>query len=105
MSCPNWCREPGCSLPYGRHPFGFHIAAAAQPSSLRAREVVRVNGKDQQLAADRDAYKTLRGQHTQPPRIDGCADLARRAESALEIDAGQTLTKREQAITTTLTAA
>lgn len=41
------------------------------------------------------AYKGLRQQGVQPKGIDGCADIAVRAEDKLEIESAQVLTKRQ----------
>lgn len=41
------------------------------------------------------AYKALRGQGYQPPRLDGCYDLARRATSEAEIRLGQVIAEKD----------
>jgi hypothetical protein len=47
--------------------------------------------RDFALGADLAAYKALRRQGFQPPRIDGSYDLARRAVSEAEIRLGQVI--------------
>jgi hypothetical protein len=41
------------------------------------------------LGADRDAYRSMRRQGLQPPRLMGSYDLARRAESETEVRLGR----------------
>lgn len=45
-------------------------------------------GRDRQLSKDLDAYKRLRKQGMQPPRIDGSARLESEAVSDIEIRTG-----------------
>lgn len=49
-------------------------------------ETVREN----QLSADLDAYARLKKNGTQPPKIDGCADLEKKASSIFEVTLGKT---------------
>lgn len=44
--------------------------------------------KDRNLSNDMDAYKRLRRQGLQPPRIDGCRDLEKQAVTRDEIQTG-----------------
>ncbi len=44
--------------------------------------------RDKALAKDMDAYKRLRKQGMQPPRVDGCAKLESEAISPLEVQTG-----------------
>lgn len=54
-----------------------------------------VNRKDYALAADMAAYKALRRQGFQPPRVEGSYDLCRRATSEAEIRLGQVIDERD----------
>jgi hypothetical protein len=54
--------------------------------------------RDYALGADLVAYKALRRQGFQPPRIDGSYDLTRRATSEAEIRLGQVISDRDPAL-------
>lgn len=47
---------------------------------------------------DMPAYKRLRDQGLQPPRIDGCADLERDSSTRFEIESGQAFPGREKQV-------
>lgn len=96
MSCPAWCDEPDCDLPYGRHRWGFSIAASALPTR-GSSTVAQLEAKERQWARDMPAYRSMRQQGLQPKSIDGAADLAARASTEMEIESGHLLpTKKQQ---------
>jgi len=41
------------------------------------------------MSRDMDAYKRMRREGLQPPRVTGSADLESRAETKMEVEAGQ----------------
>lgn len=92
MSCPSFCREPDCTLPYGKH-MSFHIAAAARPTSGRSLSVQRIDQKEAEWSRDGDAYKRLRHEGLQPPKIDGSHNLERDAKVPEQIEFGSTRIK------------
>lgn len=92
MTCPQSCHTPNCALTYREHLLGISIASAALPTRAKP-DVARINAKEKQWDRDMPAYRELRKQGEQPRRIDGCADLAARAESSLEISYGKPLSK------------
>lgn len=93
MACPAWCKEPGCTLVYGAHPWGFSVASAALPTRAKA-DTVRINETEKRWERDMDAYKAVRASGDQPPRIDGCADLVARAETDIELNSGRILSTK-----------
>jgi len=54
----------------------------------RAGDVVRANQRDAAFAKDREAYRRLRRDGLQPPRIDGCAALEARADHVTQVTMG-----------------
>lgn len=63
------------------------LALAATPS--RSKDAHATVAREQRWDKDMPAYRDLRRQGTQPPRIDGCAELAARAETRTEIEDGR----------------
>jgi hypothetical protein len=61
----------------------------------RMLEVGRPHQRDAALEYDRVAYKALRRQGYQPPKIDGSYDLCRRATSEAEIRLGQVIDEKD----------
>jgi hypothetical protein len=64
------------------------VAPAAACTPGRRYETHATNHREAMLHRDRDAYRRLRADGTQPPRIDGCAALERAAEHPLQIEMG-----------------
>jgi hypothetical protein len=50
-----------------------------------------VHKREKQLAKDRDAYKRLRENGTQPARLDGCARIEQVASTKEEVEHGHSL--------------
>lgn len=63
----------------------------------KMNEVGRPKQTDAALGYDLAAYRAMRRQGLQPPRIDGSYDLARRATSEAEIRLGQVISDRDPA--------
>lgn len=63
----------------------------------KMNEVGRPKQQDTALSYDLIAYKAMRRQGLQPPKIAGCYDLARRASSEAEIRLGQVIAERDPA--------
>lgn len=63
-----------------------------------------VEAREKRWAKDMPAYKELRQQGLQPPRIDGAAKLAAKAETKFEIETGNILEGKAKEITTALNA-
>src|SRR5882762_8540547 len=61
----------------------------------RFNEVGRGHQRDVALEYDRAAYKMLRRQGLQPPKLEGSYDLARRATSEAEVRLGQVIDERD----------
>lgn len=63
-----------------------------------------VEAREKRWQKDMPAYKELRQQGLQPPRIDGAARLAAKAETRFEIESGTILEGKSKEITTALNA-
>ena len=74
MTCPSWCQEPGCELPYGRH-LSFSVPASATPTRRNGAQAAASNQADKQKAKDLPAYKRLRQEGHQPPATAGADRL------------------------------
>lgn len=90
MSCPSFCTTPDCGLSYGAH-MSFGISAAALPT--RGKSVASRNQQEKQLDRDLDAYKALRRDGEQPPRIDGAARLTAEATCSEHVTLGSKANK------------
>lgn len=77
----------GC---FGCKAAGFHVAPSATPSRRGGEEAARINAREERWQRDMPAYKELRKQGLQPPKIDGSADLANKAAVAEHVNTGLT---------------
>lgn len=84
------CGKPCNCESYRAHLLSVGIAASALPS--RKGAVAVTEAKERDLHRDRDAYKRLRSDGLQPPQIDGCAQLEKRATTPTEVESGQLTT-------------
>jgi hypothetical protein len=77
---------PGC--------FACRIASVqVSPSAMPSRQSAHAKGtllKDREWTRDMAAYRRLRQEGHQPPRIDGCAELEKAAENPWDIKVGHT---------------
>lgn len=85
----------GCCETQREHYLSVGISAAAMPSRNGPR-IARENEREKNLRKDLDAYKDLRDDGIQPHHIDGCHDLAKKAETKAEIEAGVALKTKAQ---------
>lgn len=60
------------------------VAASAVPS--RSVEVAQKELDQKQFAKDAAAYRRLRKDGLQPRRVDGCAEVEKRAETATQVE-------------------
>lgn len=81
------CGKPCNCESYRAHLLSVGFAAAAMPS--RKGAVAATEAKERDLHKDRDAYKRLRRDGLQPPRVDGSAALEQRAQSVAEVESGR----------------
>lgn len=84
----------GCCDSFADHVRSISIAAAALPN--RAGGIIAGNQADAQLGKDRDAFKRFRDAGIQPSRIDGAADLEKRAGSQVEVERNVVLDDRQR---------
>ena len=73
-------------------------------SPTRNGNAAVVEAREKRWAKDMPAYKELRAQGLQPPRIDGSAELAARAETRFEIETGHVMEGKAAEIKTALDA-
>lgn len=85
----------GCCENQREHYLSVGISSAAMPTRNGPR-IARENERERQLSKDLDAYKDLRQDGIQPHHIDGCHDLAKKAETKAEIEAGIALKTDKQ---------
>lgn len=83
MSCPRGCCETEAE---------HYRSVSVQP---RGRGVGTPHQRDAALSVDMAAYRALRQQGYQPPKIAGSYDLTRRATSEAEIRLGQVIGEKD----------
>ena len=83
----------GCCDSQREHYLSIAVSAKATPSRDRSREVLKIDRKEDGWDADMPAYKRLRAQGFQPPQIDGCSELERKAETKHEVELGHLFPK------------
>ena len=66
----------------------FSVASSAMPTRKGGARSATINYKDKVLDADLAAYKRLRQDNLQPKRIDGSAELEKRADEAWQVESG-----------------
>jgi hypothetical protein len=97
MAHPQCCKHPEtCTLSYREHLLGVVLGASAIPSRAIHRTpgqvdepAWRTEARERRWARDMPAFKSLVDQGYDPPHIDGSADLANRATSVEQINAGR----------------
>jgi hypothetical protein len=70
----------GCRIAHVR------ISSAATPT--RRQQVQHIANKEAVLDKDLDAYKRLRNDGLQPRKIDGAAEVEKRAETKAQVESG-----------------
>ena len=71
--------------------FGCRIAAirmGTNSTTSRGARVAEVNATERNWKQDLPAYKRLRADGVQPKRIDGAAEVERRAEEKWQVETG-----------------
>lgn len=89
MTCPSWCREPDCTLPYGRH-LSFSVPASATPTRRGGAMAMRANHEEKARDKDLPAYKRLRAEGHQPPSTKGADRLEAIAQCDEHVSTGLT---------------
>lgn len=64
------------------------ISASAMPTRGGGARAATINAKDRVLDKDLDAYKRLRQNGVQPRKIDGAAQVEKRAEEKWQVETG-----------------
>ena len=72
-----------------------YISVYATPN--KGQEARDVDARENRWHQDMPAYKAMRHQGLQPPRIDGCHVLARDAVDRLEVEVGRRIPKTDLA--------
>lgn len=86
---PNmYCLE--CGQPMGKMIGMPYVAPSATPTRASEIDVGATRQAEKNKDADMAAYKRLRKDGVQPPKIDGSAKLEARAEEKHEVNSGHT---------------
>ena len=83
-----YCLE--CGQPMGRLLGMPYVAPSSTPTRAGGIDMAATRQAEKNKDADMAAYKRLRKDGVQPPKIDGSAKLEARAESKHEINSGYT---------------
>ena len=75
----------GC---FGCRTAGIQFGAASMPTRGRTARSAVIEAKDRVLDKDLDAYKRLRKDGLQPRKIDGSAEVEKRAEEKWQVETG-----------------
>lgn len=75
----------GC---FGCRIAGVVFGAASMPTRKGKAYCATIEAKDKVLHKDLDAYKRLRDEGLQPRKIDGAAQVERRAEEKWQVETG-----------------
>lgn len=102
------CKHCGESLPTETNDFDIatirSIALGSGTAPTRRPGAETVEAREKRWAKDMPAYKELRKQGMQPPKIDGSAELAAKAETRFEVESGQILQGESKRIETAVKA-
>jgi len=74
------------------------LAPSVAASTEGGQSALREKAMEQRWASDMPAYKRLREQGYQPPRIDGSAALEAKASSRFEIESGRAFPGKEKQV-------
>jgi hypothetical protein len=78
------------------------FGSGTAPTRRAGAEVVEA--REKRWNKDMPAYKALRAQGLQPPRIDGSAELMAKAETRFEVESGKIMPGQAKAIESTVNA-
>lgn len=73
----------------------LQMAPSVASSTQWGAKAAADKAREKRWAVDMPAYKRLRAHGYQPPRIDGSAELERKAETRFEIESGQIHDQRQ----------
>lgn len=65
-----------------------NIRTGTNSTTSRGREVSAINKTERQWNVDMPAYKRLRREGLQPKRIDGAAEVEKKAEHRFQVETG-----------------
>jgi hypothetical protein len=85
-------KHPGLDVPgcFGCKAAHVSVPASATPSRRAGASHARwVNDTEKRWHKDMDAYRRLVRDGLQPPKIDGCAEVEKRAETKSEVESGR----------------
>lgn len=85
MGHPESCTDPDCTLSYRDHLLSIRVSAAAMPTR-NAPDVLETMVREKRWERDIDAYKRLRQDGFQPPRVDGAALREREGQDKYDIE-------------------
>ena len=74
------------------------ISFGSSSMPTRRPVVAATEAREKRWSKDMPAYKELRAQGLQPPRIDGAAELATKAETRFEVESGKILSGKGKKI-------
>lgn len=100
------CKNCGEKLPedFGNRPLGpgEMPAFGSGTAPTRRAGAEAIESREKRWEKDMPAYKALRAQGLQPPRIDGSANLMANAETRFEVESGQILKGKAKQIESTI---
>jgi hypothetical protein len=65
-----------------------HVAVSSSATPNRRRDTHQINEKEKRWDTDMAAYKRLRQDGLQPPKIDGAANIEKKAETKFQVESG-----------------
>lgn len=81
---PESCNDPTCTLSYRDHLLSIRVSAAAMPT--RHSDTLETMVREKRWQRDIDAYKRLRSDGLQPPRVDGAALREKQGQDAYDVE-------------------
>lgn len=76
------------------------FGSGTAPTRRAGAEIIEA--REKRWEKDMPAYKALRAQGLQPPRIDGSAELMKNAETRFEVESGQIMKGKAKQIESTI---
>lgn len=101
-----YCKNCKTDLPIETDTFDIEavrsIALGSGTAPTRRAGAAVIESREKRWEKDMPAYKALRAQGLQPPRIDGSAELMANAETRFEVESGQVLKGKAKQIESTI---
>lgn len=99
------CKDCGMDVPESKYDDpkyeGIpHLGSGTAPTRRQAAEAIEA--REKRWEKDMPAYKALRAQGLQPPRIDGSAELMANAETRFEVESGKIMKGKAKEIESTI---